>query len=101
MIVSFASILLLIIGIGSFTFWVIHENNKTSEEIKDIDLPLLISNTQLESSLANRIGAIRGYLLSGDSFYKDLFDSYTDDTTPYIDLVLDIGDSEKIGRAHV
>lgn len=94
MIVSFTSILLLIIGIGSFTFWVIHENNKTSEEIKNIDLPLLISNTQLESSLANRIGAIRGYLLSGDSFYKDLFDSYTEDTTPYIELVLDIGDTE-------
>lgn len=55
------------------------------------DLPLLIADEQLESSLANSIGAIRGYLLSGDNFYKDLFYDYTEQGKQYEEVIDNLG----------
>ncbi|RKD24349.1 hypothetical protein BEP19_08110 [Ammoniphilus oxalaticus] len=96
LIAGFSIVLMLNVCFGIFNYWTISNNNKLSEEIKETDLPLLIVSNQLESSLANRIGVIRGYLLSGDPFYKDLFDRYTKETIPYAELALGIGDSAKI-----
>lgn len=88
---GFSIVLLLIISLGIYNFFILQHTNERAEGIMDEELPLLMADSQLESSLANRIGAIRGYLLSGDEFYKDLFQEYTEDTIYYEDFIKDLG----------
>lgn len=63
--------------------------NQSTDEIINQDLPQLITDEQLESSLANSIGVVRAYLLSGDPIYKELFNEYTEEGLHYERLVLE------------
>src|SRR5699024_1725321 len=47
--------------------------NQTTEDVLEEDLPLLIADEQLLSDIYNQAGLARGYILNGDSKYKDLF----------------------------
>src|SRR5699024_5002847 len=89
-IIGFSFVFLLIIGLGAYNFFVLKNINERSESVIDEDLPLMIADSQIESSLANRIGTIRGYLLSGDDFYKELFENYTEMGYTYMDIVKDV-----------
>lgn len=90
-ILVFSIVLLLIVCLGVYNFNALKSTNERAEGVIDEDLPLLIADSQLESSLANRIGTIRGYLLSGDNFYKELFQEYTDQAIHYEGLIDDLG----------
>lgn len=89
-ILGFSFVFLLIIFLGGYNYYVLNSINDRSENVIEEDLPLMIADSQIESSLANRIGTIRGYLLSGDNFYKDLFEDYTEMGYTYMDQVREI-----------
>src|SRR5690625_2011142 len=89
-ILGFSFVFLLIIFLGGYNYYLLNSINDRSENVIEEDLPLMIADSQIESSLANRIGTIRGYLLSGDNFYKDLFEHYTEMGYTYMDQVREI-----------
>lgn len=88
MIIGFSLMGLLIVLLGTYNYSAFKNVNSSTQDIIDKDLPLLLADQQLESSLANSIGVVRAYLLSGDSIYKELFDDYTEEGRRSEDLVL-------------
>src|SRR5690625_647078 len=80
MLFGFSIVLVLVIGLGVFNILVMYDVNKTTEDILDKEIPLLIADEQLSQGLYNRIGAARAYVLSGDTFYIDIFNEETEDS---------------------
>lgn len=73
MLFGFSIVLALVIVLGIFNILVMDDVNKTTEDILEKEIPLLIADEQLSQGLYNRIGAARAYVLSGDAFYKGIF----------------------------
>src|SRR5699024_2877534 len=73
MILGFTLVLLLIAAMIIYNFTVLNNVNQTTEDVLEEDLPLLIADEQLLSDIYNQAGLARGYILKGDSKYKDLF----------------------------
>src|SRR5699024_3736135 len=73
MILGFTLVLLLIAAMIIYNFTVLNNVNQTTEDVLEEDLPLLIADEQLLSDIYNQAGLARGYILNGDSKYKDLF----------------------------
>lgn len=94
MIIGFSFMGLLILLLGVYNSIVFKNANITTEQVIEDDLPLLIADENLESSLANSIGVVRAYLLSGDPLYKDLFEDYTTEGLHYENIVLEKGNEE-------
>src|SRR5699024_970952 len=91
MILGFSIVLILNIFLGVYMFWNLNKVNKSSGDIVNRELPLLIADKQLVSALANEIGAVCGYLLFGDGFYKDLFEKYADEGIKQEEIIKEIG----------
>lgn len=94
LLLSFLLIILFTLVIGGFNFYSTMEANKSTEEIVDHELPLLIYNEKLSFNIAQRIALSRGYVLFGDSSYRDLFDQYTKDSKEIQDELLKLSNSE-------
>src|SRR5699024_11492454 len=73
MVLCLSFLLLLISAMIIYNFTVINNVNQTTEYFLEEDLPLLIADEQLLSDIYNQAGLARGYILNGDSKYKDLF----------------------------
>ncbi|MGE7021247.1 methyl-accepting chemotaxis protein [Solibacillus cecembensis] len=56
-----------------FNVYTTHQSNLATEKIVDEDLQLLIADYELASTIGLRIAAARGYVLSGEEKYKDIF----------------------------
>ena len=80
---GFSIIVLLIVLLGLLIFKTLDDNNKGIEAILEKELPLLIADERLAFDMANRLGALRGFVLTGDSAYKEYFDQYVDEITTH------------------
>src|SRR5699024_5924632 len=89
MIFGFSLILILMIILTVFNFFAVNGMNNKAKQVKEVELPVLIAYEEMAASFYNKIGAARGYGISGDQFYKDIFDSETENMT----------NSEKIVRS--
>lgn len=74
---SFSIIIILVVILGGYNFRVILKSNAEARNIMEEELPVLIANEQLALSMANRIGAARGYILYGGDL-KERFEEYTE-----------------------
>src|SRR5699024_11451083 len=70
-LLGFTLVLLLIAAMIIYNFTVLNNVNQTTEDVLEEDLPLLIADEQLLSDIYNQAGLARGYILNGDSKYKD------------------------------
>ena len=95
MLFGFSIVLVLVIGLGVFNILVMYDVNKTTEDILDKEIPLLIADEQLSQGLYNRIGAARAYVLSGDTFYIDIFNEETEDSLLYQETIRKHANSEE------
>ena len=77
MLFGFSIVIVLIFLLGGYLNYVLNDINNTTEEILEKELPLLIADEQLVITLANRMEASKGYVLTGESSYIDLFNEYT------------------------
>ncbi|MEC1180296.1 methyl-accepting chemotaxis protein [Metasolibacillus meyeri] len=76
-LVSFMVVILLIVIQSVYT---INTNVQRSNDIQYViqtELELSIYDQHLANSMSSRIAAVRGYVLSGDTQYKDRFNNYT------------------------
>src|SRR5690625_3151743 len=77
MIAGFSIVIVLVVILGIYNFSITKSNNQEAENITNKELPLLIADEGLVSTMANSLAAARGYVLYGGDF-KDVFNVYTE-----------------------
>lgn len=95
LVASFSIVIVLVLLQGIFTFNNLQSSNKSTKEILDREIPLLIADEQLVSYMANRIAAARGYMMTGDQSYKQLFMDYTERSEATQQLMRDLNGSKE------
>ena len=95
LMVGFSIVLAMIFILGIYIIITLNNSNNAAENIADIELPLLIADEQLALGMANQLAASRGYVLTGDSSFKDLFDEYTVKRQHNNEIVRNIGATVK------
>lgn len=91
MMFGFSVVVVLIVLLGAYIFNTLHSSNKLTEEILEIELPLLIADEQLAKDMGNRMATSRGFILTGESSYKDLFNQYTENSKIHQESIIKIG----------
>lgn len=87
-LLAFMSIMVMVVVLSVITIVSVSKTNERTEQMVDEELALLMANDQLTLSLSNRISAARGYILFGDTLYRNLFDQYTEESHEYQEQVL-------------
>lgn len=75
MMAGFSIVLLLLVVLALVTLTVLKNGNTSIDGILEKELPLLIADEQLVASMYDGMGAARGYVLTGNPFYKELFEN--------------------------
>ncbi|MFD0944686.1 methyl-accepting chemotaxis protein [Savagea faecisuis] len=91
MMFGFSVVVVLIVLLGAYIFNTLHSSNKLTEEILERELPLLIADEQLAIDMGNRMATSRGFILTGESSYKDLFNQYTENSEIHQESIIKIG----------
>lgn len=73
---SFAIVLVLFLGYGYYSLTVIKNVQDGMNVMVSKDLKLQIANQRVASNFSVQIAAARGYILSDDPKYKDIFEEY-------------------------
>ncbi|WP_064099752.1 methyl-accepting chemotaxis protein [Sutcliffiella horikoshii] len=90
---AFVTFLTLIMaGINGFS---IKNINDDTNEMINRQLPLLIANEQMAFNISQRIALTRGYVLIGDSSYKEDFERYSEKSTFYEEQIASLSTSDK------
>src|SRR5699024_9570732 len=79
MIFSFIVVVLLVVALSIYNFTVLKNVNKTTQSVLDKELPALILDEQLVSSMYNRMGNVRAFVLTGNKEYENLFHEESDE----------------------
>lgn len=74
MIIGFTLVLVLVISLTMYNNIILANNNKTVEDIVNRDFPIVLSDEKIIRSIYDRIGAARGYVLTGDINYKTQYE---------------------------
>src|SRR5699024_4377892 len=82
-------VIVLVVILGIYNFSVTKSNNQDAENITNKELPLLIADEGLVSTMANRLAAVHGYVLHGGDF-KDVFNEYTEEGKHYEEVIREI-----------
>lgn len=95
LLTGFSIVIILLVILGMAIFSTLITSNETAENILDTELPLLIADEQLSLAMANRIATSRGYIMTGEASYKDLFDEATEESEKQQAIIKDIGASDE------
>lgn len=82
--------ILIVVMIIYMAYVAISKANETKEieGMINEELPILIADYELATTIHARLAAARGYLLTGDSRYKETFHSYVDVASENADIIL-------------
>ena len=72
-IFAFSLIVAVIVLYIGYNLYATNQSNEATKNIVDEELQLLIADYELASTIALRIAAARGYILSGQEQYKDIY----------------------------
>ncbi len=78
LILSFSIVVLLVIGLGVYNLVSVKNSNNIAEDIVNQEVPLLVADQKLATTMANRLAAVRAYVLFGNPNYKEQFHEYTE-----------------------
>lgn len=95
MLLSFSIIVILIILLGTYVFNTLSSNNSMTEQILEKELPLLIADEQLAIRMSNRVATSRGYIITGETSFKDMFFEHTEESEEIQNQIMEIGTSEE------
>lgn len=96
MLFGFSIILILVLSLGGYIFTILNNGNKTVENILNEELPMLIADEKIVITMYDRIGAARGYIISGDENYKELFHAATEEAQKYQEEIQAISPSAEL-----
>ena len=85
----------LCIVLGAYSIYSSNKSLNYSQDIIDHELPLLIKDEQLLYNLSQRLAFARGYILFGDTQYKEDFLAYTEESKLLQEELLSLSDSER------
>lgn len=91
-------VLLLVIFLAVYNFIVLSGINKESRNILDKELPMLVADTKLVTTMYERMTALRGYLLTGEDHFKDTFHETTERAVTYQETLQSLDPSEKLNE---
>lgn len=77
MLLGFSIVVVLVVLLGAYIFNTLNNNNEMVEQILETELPLLLADEQLVLAMSNRIATSRGYILTGESSFKDRFNEHS------------------------
>ena len=88
---AFSLVILFVIILGVYNYIAVKQINNDTANIIEDDLQRLIANKGMETTMANRISTARGYVLSGNSEFKDRFAAYTEQGIEFETLARSVG----------
>ncbi|RSK29153.1 methyl-accepting chemotaxis protein [Bacillus sp. HMF5848] len=95
-LLGFSIILVLMLILSTYVLINIKTFNKEVEQVVTRDLELLIADKDLEINMSQGISLARGYVLFGYQTYKDMFNSYTEESKITQDKVLSLNNSDEV-----
>ncbi|MDV6378276.1 methyl-accepting chemotaxis protein [Sporosarcina sp. GW1-11] len=95
LLTGFSVVLLLIILLGAFIFTTLQNSNEATEGILEKELPLLIADEQLSFHMANLIATSRGFILTGEESYRELFNQHIEDSEKHQATIKRIGTTQE------
>lgn len=97
MLLGFSIVIVLVLVLGIFIFNNLNNTNKLTAQVLEKELPLLIADEKLAYLMSNRMATSRGYIMTGEDSYRDLFKQYTEDSLKVQDTAMAIGENEELG----
>lgn len=84
-----------------YSLFIYSSNEKTNDSIRKVieeDLQLIAAYDKMSASIGSRIGAIRGYLLSGNPSFQEEFQQYTEIGKKNEEIIRSIHEDENLQR---
>ena len=98
-LLGFSIVILFVIGLAAMNYLSSTNSTANTQTIISDELPVLIADDGLTINFAERMAAVRGYLLTGDEEFKDEFEHLTGGATSYQNFILRNNDSEQLKEA--
>lgn len=92
---GFSLVITLVLILGIYNLFAVNNINSNTADIMDKQLELLIADEQLAFNMSQRIALSRGYVLFGDTDFKDEFDTYTESSINHQETLLALAPSEE------
>ena len=77
MLTFFSLVLLLVAILTAYNFYSVTTMNNNAKQVKEVELPIMIAYQDLVSSFHSKIGAARGYGITGEDMYREIFNQET------------------------
>jgi len=98
MIFGFSVVVVLIVLLGGYIYITLNNVNNDTLDVKNHELPLLIANQKLAQSLDGRLAASRGFILTGDDSFLELYDDNRKMADEAVETITNIGASEEFSE---
>ncbi|MFJ7737392.1 methyl-accepting chemotaxis protein [Lysinibacillus sp. NPDC097287] len=95
---AFSIIVAVIILYLGYNMYATTQSNKKTDQMINEELQLLMADNELASTIALRIAAARGYVLSGDAKYKEIYSQNVERALDSEKIRLSITESEEFNR---
>lgn len=95
---GFISVIVCILVMSGINYSLTSKTNKSTKDMLHIDLEILNSNEDTVTALLVQVAAARGYLLSGDESYKDMFYTYGEKVPELRDKVMSLVDHKEFNK---
>lgn len=95
---SFILVLVLVVAMSIYNYVQTTKSVNNTKDIVDYELQLLTVNNNLAQSIALRIAAARGYVLTGDTKYKDVYAENVELALASEEKLLSLTESEEFER---
>ncbi|NEU30475.1 methyl-accepting chemotaxis protein [bacterium LRH843] len=87
-LLGFLLVVLLMVGYSGYSIWSIQQSNAKVTQMKDEQIPILITTEKMAFNVANRLGLSRGYLLLGNPNYVDEFSKLSEESKEIEEWIL-------------
>lgn len=95
MLFGFSLVLLLVVILVGYNYIVMKNINNNTDDVTNRELPILIADEQLGMAMYSKVGAARGYILSGDPSYKEIFEEDMELMKQHEETILTIEGTDK------
>ncbi len=95
-LLSFLSIILIMVISSIFNIISMNTINKKTENILDQQLALLVIDEQLAENMASRVSLLQSFLLSDNALYREEYENGTDASIELENRAVDLSDSDEL-----
>lgn len=95
---GFSIVILSIIVFSIINYALTSSSNKATEEIVDVQLEILNTDQELVTAVLVQIGSARGFLLTGNPAYIDMFNEYHENAQQHVEIIRGLVDSEEFEK---